>query len=201
MTFRGHLFLLVGPSGSGKTTIIQEICKVREDVRFLPTTTTRPPRPGETDGREYFFVSNEAFDEKLARGDFLEWKKIHGNRYGTSRERLQEAVQAGTLGIMSVDVLGGMEIRKDFPSETTAIFVSPSSLEELKERLMRRADTSDISTRLDRARMEMERASQCDVIITNGEGQLADAVASVLQVIDALALGHPVPRPLGRGKA
>ena len=92
---RGHLFLLIGPSGSGKTTLIRAACGRIPSLRFIPTTTTRPPRPGEQDGREYFFVSPEEFDGLIARSDLLEWQWVHQNRYGTSRSRFAQAIEEG----------------------------------------------------------------------------------------------------------
>src|SRR5579875_2405372 len=93
----GHVFLLIGPSGSGKTTLIQALRRRHPEIGFLPTTTTRPPRPGETDGVEYFFADDAAFDSALAAGDFFEWQPIHGHRYGSSRSRFAAALEDGRL--------------------------------------------------------------------------------------------------------
>jgi guanylate kinase len=194
----GHLFLLIGPSGSGKTTLIAELCRRLPELGFVPTTTTRAARPGERDGREYFFVSNATFDEMLERGDFLEWKRIHGNRYGTSRSRVAEVLEAGRLGIMSVDILGGVEIRGAFPDRSTAIFVRPSSPAELQRRLEARGDTpgEDAAIRLQRAERELAMAGHCDYTVINDDGRLADAVEAILRIIRERAAqgGAPSPR-------
>ena len=182
---RGHIFLLIGPSGSGKTTLIQEVRKVEPAVRFIPTTTTRKPRPGEQHGREYFFASDEEFDALIARGDLLEWQWVHGNRYGTSRQRFEEAIEGGVLGITSIDVLGGIAVKAAFPENSTSIFVRPSSPEELRRRLVARGDTpgEDLERRLERVEMEFGQQSRCDAVVTNDNGQLAAALAQLLDIM------------------
>lgn len=185
MNVRGHLFLLIGPSGSGKTSIIREITARRPSIRFIPTTTTRPPRPGERNGREYFFVTDDEFDQAISRGEFLEWKQIHGYRYGTSRSRLEEAVRSGVIGIMSVDITGGLEIKRFFGSAATTIFVRPRSTEDLLVRLAGRGDSQeDIERRMQRALRELQMADHCDAVVVNEQGRLEEAVEAVLAIID-----------------
>jgi guanylate kinase len=173
---RGHLFLLIGPSGSGKTTLIQEMCRRYPELKFLPTVTTRPPRPHEVNGREYDFVTHEEFDALIRDGALLEWQEIHGNLYGTSRRRLAQAVADGTLGITSVDVLGGVRVKSAFGEDSTAIFVRPSSVAELRERLLRRGSADDIDVRLARVEMELAQAGQSDFTVVNDNGRLDQAV-------------------------
>ncbi len=182
---QGHIFLLIGPSGSGKTTLIQEVRKVVPTVRFIPTTTTRTPRPGELHGREYFFASDEEFDALIARGDLLEWQWVHGNRYGTSRQRFEEAIEGGVLGITSIDVLGGIAVKAAFPEGSTSIFVRPSSPEELRRRLVARGDTpgEDLERRLERVEMEFAQQSRCDAVVTNDNGRLTEALAQLLAIM------------------
>lgn len=185
MDRRGHLFLMIGPSGSGKTTIIREVTARRPDVQFLPTTTTRPPRPGEKHGRDYFFMSEEEFDQAIARGDFLEWQVIHGYRYGTSRSRLDEAIQSGIFGIFAIDIFGGLEVKRIFGPDATTIFVRPHSTEEIRERLVARGDSKDdIETRMRRVEEELQMADKCDVIVYNDNGRFEEAVKTVIQIID-----------------
>lgn len=194
---RGHLFLLIGPSGSGKTTIIREITRRIPEVRFIPTTTTRPPRPGEVDGREYFFVTEEAFDEADRRGEFLEWQRIHGHRYGTSRVRFEEAIRSGVPAITSVDILGGLQVRRAFPDDSTAIFVRPSATAQLKRRLLCRGDDEDdVTTRLARVERELDLANECDYLVINDDGRLEQAVAAVEEIIRA-RLGEGSPPAAG----
>ncbi len=182
---RGHLFLLIGPSGSGKTTLIQEVRKVLPAVRFIPTTTTRRPRPGEQHGREYFFASDEEFDALIARRDLLEWQWVHGNRYGTSRQRFEEAIESGVLGITSIDVLGGISVKEAFPGDSTSIFVRPSSPDELRRRLVARGDTpgEDLERRMERVEMEFAQQSRCDAVVTNDDGHLEAALAQLVTIM------------------
>lgn len=189
---RGHLFLLIGPSGSGKTTLIQQMCERFADLRFLPTTTTRPPREHEVNGREYDFVDPTEFDHLIETGALLEWQEIHGNRYGTSRLRLGGAIEDGIMGITSVDVLGGIHVKEAFPADSTAIFVRPSSVDELRERLMRRtgADASDIDVRLARVAMELAQAGESDYTVINDNGRLAQATDALAEILSRW-LGAP----------
>jgi guanylate kinase len=198
----GHLFLLIGPSGSGKTTLIGEVCGRVPQIRFVPTTTTRRPRPGEQDGREYFFVSDAEFDRLAAEDRFFEWKRIHGNRYGTPKDRITALLEAGGVGIMSVDIAGGLEIHGALPAQSTTVFVRPSSTEELRHRLTARAGSSEaeIDTRLERAERELAMASRCDFVITNDDGQLESAVAALLRIVAKRApqLGDAAELPARR---
>jgi guanylate kinase len=182
---RGHLFLLIGPSGSGKTTLIQEMCRRFDRLRFLPTVTTRPPRPHEVNGREYDFVTHAEFEALTRAGALLEWQEIHGNLYGTSRLRLAEAIDRGVLGITSVDVFGGTRVRAAFPDDSTAIFVRPSSVTELRERLLTRGGAShdDIEVRLARVEMELAQAGQSDYAVVNDNGRLAEAADQLASIL------------------
>lgn len=186
---RGHLFLLIGPSGSGKTTLIREALSRVPALRFIPTTTTRPPRPSEQHGREYFFVSADEFDRLVARGDLLEWQWVHGNRYGTSRLRFAQALEEGILGVTSIDILGGIEVKSAFGEDSTSIFVRPSSLDALRRRLLSRGDTdgTDMDTRLQRAEMELGEAARCDYTLINDDGRLAEAADALCSIIEARA--------------
>ncbi len=185
MPKRGHLFLLIGPSGSGKTTLIHEVRERTPLVRFIPTTTTRAPRPTEENGREYFFVSEAEFDQLIQRGDLLEWQWVHGNRYGTSRRRFADVIAQGLLGITSIDVLGGVAVKTAFPLDSTSIFVRPSSLEELRRRLTARGDTADedMDRRLARAEMEIAQASACDEVLINDDGRLQEAADRLMGIM------------------
>lgn len=185
MQRKGHVFLLIGPSGSGKTTLIHRMCSLDSKIRFLPTTTTRRPRVGEADGREYFFVSDDAFDRLIADGQLLEWQVIHGNRYGTSRTRIAEAIDQGIIGITSIDILGGLAVKQAFPQTSTSVFVRPSSRSELRQRLLRRGDASpeDLRRRLERADMEWNLADRCDFTVVNDGGCLEQALDQLVSIM------------------
>jgi guanylate kinase len=191
---RGHLFLLIGPSGSGKTTLIQELTRRHPYIRFVPTTTTRPPRPGEVHGREYFFASDDEFDATIATGGFFEWKPIHGHRYGTPKDRLLAVIAEGSVGILSVDVLGGMEIKRALADDATTIFVRPPDMAPLKARLLERGTDSaeDIGIRLRRVEEELGYADACDYVLINADGRLEEAVERLEAIVDE------VLRPLRR---
>jgi len=154
-------------------------------VRFIPTTTTRAPRPGEQSGREYYFASDREFDALVEHGDLLEWQWVHGHRYGTSRLRFEQALQEGVLGITSVDVLGGVAVKAAFAEDSTAIFVRPSSPQELRRRLLARGDPpgDDLERRLERVDMELAQAGRCDAVIVNDDGNLDSAVAALLDIV------------------
>ena len=182
----GHLFVLVGPGGSGKTAIISAVLAARPLVHFIPTTTTRTPRPGEQDGYHYCFVSDSEFAAMQARGELLESERIHGNWYGTSRLRIAELLAAGQVGITSLDYRGGTAVRAAFPQQTTTVFVQPGSLDELRARLEARPGSTeaDVRARLARAAEEMAHADQCDHLVVNADGALDVAVCAVLSVMD-----------------
>jgi guanylate kinase len=173
---RGHIFLLVGPSGGGKTTLIR---RVVEDGRlpaftFVPSTTSRAPRPGEADGVDYHFVADAEFGRLLARGDFLEWQRVHGFRYGSSRARLVGAVNDGK-GITSADILGAFKIKAALPALVSTVFVTPSDSNRLRQRIVRRAPLSEaeLTRRLGRVAMEMGLAHACDRLVLNDELDVA----------------------------
>jgi guanylate kinase len=171
----GHIFLLIGPSGSGKTTLIQALRRRHPEIGFLPTTTTRPPRRGERDGVEYYFIDDSTFDRALSAGDFFEWQPIHGHRYGSSRSRFAAALDSGRLGITSLDILGGLAVKAALGDQTTTVFVRPSSLAVLRQRLLGRGDTDgeDLERRLQRAEMELAQAARCDYILVNDDLEAA----------------------------
>ncbi len=199
---QGHVFLLIGPSGSGKTTLIQALRRRHPEIGFLPTTTTRPSRPGETNGVEYFFTDDASFDQGLAAGDFFEWQPIHGHRYGSSRSRLASALQAGHLGITSLDILGGLAVKSALGPQATTVFVRPSSLAVLRERLLSRGDTegADLERRLQRAEMELAQAARCDFILINDDLQAAlDQLARIVAPYLAPCAPGPAPKKRGRG--
>lgn len=199
MADRGHLFLLIGPSGSGKTTLIQEMCGRFTTLRFLPTVTTRRPRPHEVSGREYDFVDRAEFERLVRDGSLLEWQEIHGNWYGTSRLRLAQAIDGGVMGITSVDVFGGTRVRAAFPVDSTAIFVRPSSVAELRERLLTRGDGNrdDIEVRLARVEMELAQAGQSDYTVVNDNGRLPQAADQLADILSRW-LGPPQNAQGGR---
>ena len=182
----GHLFILVGAGGSGKTTLIKAVREAHPEVRFMPTTTTRPPRPGEVNGREYDFVDEAMFDRLRQDRVLLEWAEIHGHTYGTSRKRIEELLESGEVGITSLDYHGAFAVKETFPERSTTIFVHPLSVEDLRARLRTRNDTSiaDIEKRLARAAEEGAQAQNCDYDLLNANGRFEEALSRLLEIME-----------------
>ncbi len=175
---RGRLFVIAGPSGVGKDTLIREAVG-RWPFYLSVSATTRPPRAGEVDGRDYHFISDEEFDAWLEEDRFLEWNRHFDRRYGTPRHVVDERLDAGTDVVLEIDVEGAKQVRQRMP-EAILIFIEPPSLEALEERLTRRGDTRDVRERLARAERELALAPRYDHRIVNDV--LADAVAELLSV-------------------
>lgn len=181
-TPRGTLFVVSSPSGGGKGTIIRHVLDVVENLSYSVSYTTRAPRQGEIDGREYFFVSRETFNEMVAAGEFLEWACVHGNFYGTSKQQIAEKTAAGLDIILEVDVQGAASVRQ-LLMDTVSVFILPPSFAVLKERLCARGtDTAEsLELRLRNAPEELKHYSKFDYVIINDEieravGQLASII-------------------------
>lgn len=165
----GAILVLSGPSGAGKSTIINAASAQIGEYYFSISTTTRPPREGELHGREYFFVSKEAFEEDIKAGNFLEYAQVHGNYYGTSLNPVREALEAGKLVIFDIDVQGHRLVRAKMDDITTSAFITPPTLSELEQRLRARStDNEDvISKRLHNAKEEILAVGEYDFTILN----------------------------------
>jgi guanylate kinase len=169
----GHIFLLVGPSGGGKTTLIRRVLSDGREpaFRFVPSTTSRPPRPGEREGVDYHFAGEEEFDRLIAGNDFLEWQRVHGYRYGSSRSRLLAAVRGGHWGITTADILGAFKIEAALAGLVTTVFVTPSDLDILRQRILDRGPVpeEELERRLGRVAMEMQLAHACSRLVLNDD--------------------------------
>lgn len=174
MSKRGKLFVISGPSGAGKSTVVSHAIEGRQDVCFSTSVTTRSPRPGEVDGREYFFVDRERFDEMVARDELLEHAVYVSNCYGTPRAYVEEKLAGGLNVLLDIEVQGARQVRDKVP-EAVKIFVVPPTLEELRRRLEGRGTESAeaIEGRLARARQEYGEAGFYDYIIVNDKIELA----------------------------
>lgn len=155
---RGRLLIISGPSGSGKTSICGELEKDPR-VRKSISVTTRPPRPQEQEGRDYYFVSKEEFKKRIGRGEFVEYASYSGHLYGTPLEPLKKAMEEGVIYLLEIDVQGTQQILKKFP-EAISIFVLPPHEEELEVRIKGRNLQPDLQGRLAIAREEVKLASQ-----------------------------------------
>ena len=179
-TTRALLIVVSAPSGAGKTTLCERLLAEHAEIDYSISCTTRPPRGDEQDGRDYFFLSEEAFAARVAEGDFLEHAMVHGHRYGTLRETVHNAIGAGRSVLMDIDVEGGGQVRKAAADATNGdllkaafvdIFVEPPSMEELEQRLRARAEDSeqDMCRRLRNAQTEMSRREEYRYRIVNDD--------------------------------
>ena len=164
----GFLFVITAPSGAGKTSLIDALLKEERGLRLSISYTTRPPRPGEVNGREYHFVDNPTFDAMLAAGEFLEHAEVHGNRYGTSRTVVRDLLAGGDDLILEIDWQGARQVRRAFP-DCIGIFILPPSIEELERRMRGRAQDSEavMGLRLANAREELRHADEFEYAIIN----------------------------------
>ena len=184
VTSRGTLFVVSSPSGGGKGTIIRHVLEVVENLSYSVSYTTRAPRLGEVNGREYFFVSREIFDEMVAAGEFLEWACVHGNFYGTAKRQIAEETAAGLDIILEVDVQGAASVRQ-LLMDSVSIFILPPSPEVLRQRLLARGTDSpeELEIRLRNAPEELKQYSAFDYVIINDE--IKKAVHQLASIIYA----------------
>jgi guanylate kinase len=165
---RGILVVISSPSGAGKTTLARMLAESQKLV-FSVSYTTRAPRPGEREGVDYKFVSEDEFTRMVDQQEFAEWAVVHGNRYGTAIHAVNRALEDGTDYLFDIDWQGGRQIRQQWPHESVLIFILPPSIAELERRLRRRATDSPeaISRRLAIAKRELEHYGEYDYLIVN----------------------------------
>ena len=177
----GNLIVISGPSGAGKSTVVNKAIAGRSDVCFSVSATTRKPRPGEVNGREYFFVEPDDFTKMVDEGKLLEHAEYVSNSYGTPRDYVEEKLAEGLNVILDIEVQGAAQVNEKMP-DAVKVFIIPPSLEELERRLvLRNTDTARaIEARLIRARQEYALADFYDYIIINDD---ADAAAAELAAI------------------
>ena len=181
MQEKGKLIVISGPSGAGKSTVVFKAIEGREDVCFSTSVTTRKPRPGEVDGREYFFVDPDRFKEMVENDELLEHAEYVANSYGTPRAYVEDKLEAGLNVLLDIEVQGARQIHEKMP-DAVKIFIIPPSLEELEKRLKGRGTDTEraIEARLIRARQEYQEADFYDYLIINDN---ADKAAKELSAI------------------
>jgi len=183
---RGAVLVLSGPSGAGKSSLINKIIDEIGDCYFSISTTTRPMRPGEREGVDYHFVSEEEFKKGIERDEFLEYALVHGNYYGTSLKPVKEALAQGKLVIFDIDVQGNVSVNSRLGDITTSVFIVPPSLSELERRLRARGTDSEevIQQRIENAKKEIQRVSEYDFLLINDD---LDTAAEQLKLIAKVA--------------
>jgi guanylate kinase len=182
---RGRLIVLAGPSGVGKGAIVARLLAAVPDLELSISATTRGPRPREDEGRHYYFVDREQFDEMIETSGFLEWADIFGERYGTPKEPVARALAEGRDVLVEIDVQGARQVKAAEPG-AYMVFVTPPSLQELERRLRTRGTETDaqISRRLAKASDELAAEPEFDVTVVNDD--LETAAREVVQIVDRL---------------
>jgi guanylate kinase len=192
------VFIISAPSGSGKSTLVNEILKIVPGLEFSISYTTRPPRGSEQNGREYFFVSREQFEEMLRTGEFLEHANVFGNYYGTARRFLRDAEEHGNDLLLDIDVQGAEQIKQKLP-EAISIFVLPPDRPTLEKRLRSRSldEEQVIQRRLVTATREIENYSKYDYILVND--RLEESIEALKSVLLAERQKHSSTQRSGDG--
>jgi guanylate kinase len=179
---RGKLVIISGPSGAGKGTLVSGLADRVPGLWVSVSATTREARPGESHGREYLFMSPDGFASHVEAGGFLEHAEVHGNRYGTLREPVEERIARGEQVILEIDVQGAFQVKETMP-EATLVFVLAPSMEELRRRIESRGSESadEVETRLDTAEDELELVGEYDYVIINDDVRRAtDELAALI---------------------
>ena len=181
---QGVLLVLSGPSGAGKGTICQKLRENRNDLSYSVSATTRAPRKGEVDGKDYFFLTIDRFKEMIANDEMLEYAEIYGNYYGTPRSYVMNILDQGRDVVLEIDPQGALQIKKRFP-DAVFVFIVPPSLDELTKRIYKRGTDSEevIKRRLSAATSELAYASKYDYILVDDE--VEEASKAVSSIIDA----------------
>ncbi|HQD84250.1 MAG TPA: guanylate kinase [Quisquiliibacterium sp.] len=186
----GSLFVVVAPSGAGKTSLVRALMAQRPDIELSVSFTTRAPRPGEVDGRDYVFVGRDDFERRRDAGEFLEWAHVHGNYYATSRPWIAGRIAQGRDILLEIDCQGADQVLRLFP-DAVRIFIAPPSLAVLRERLVARGQDAPevIEGRLAAARGELAEAPKYQYVIINQD--FAVALSQLVAIFDCARLRFP----------
>ncbi|MGI5920286.1 MAG: guanylate kinase [Syntrophomonadaceae bacterium] len=185
MTRKGILFVISGPSGVGKGTIKDAVLERIKDIRLSISVTTRAPRQGEINGREYFFIDHKEFQDLIDKDQLLEWANVYSNRYGTPRSFVMENLEKGQDVLLEIDIQGALQVKRSMP-EGVFIFIAPPSIEELQARLYGRNKDSkeSILERLAAYQQEMEHMKYYDYVVVN------DVVATAADQVEAIIIAE-----------
>ena len=190
LPYAGNIFMVVAPSGAGKSTLVNALLARDARIALSVSFTTRPPRPGDVDGREYHFVAVDEFQRRRAAGEFLESAEVHGNLYATSKTWIEEQVRAGTDVLLEIDWQGARQVKRLFPP-AVGIFILPPSIDALEARLHKRGQDSAsvITRRLLAAGSEIAHAPDFDYVIVNEVFE--SALAALTAIVAATRLRYP----------
>jgi len=179
---RGLLIVISGPSGSGKTTICRNLIKMSRPAVFSISATTRPPRPGEKDGQDYYFLTEQQFRSKIRKGELLEWATVYEHHYGTPKKPVLDNLRRGVNVLLDIDMQGALQVKEKFPG-ALLIFILPPSLKVMKQRLLDRHQDSmaSINLRLQKFKDELKYIPRYDHLVVNDN--LARAMKNVQKII------------------
>ena len=182
---KGKLFAVSGPSGVGKNTVLNRVIQLRENVQYSVSATSRAMRPGEIDGKSYYFVTREAFEKMIAGGELLEHAEYVGNYYGTPVKPIRAAMDAGIDVVMDVDVVGALNIKERLP-ETVLVFLTAPSMQEIRRRLQSRGDVDPqaLEGRMERAKWECEQAERYEYLVVNDTVEHAAAELNAIMTAE-----------------
>lgn len=194
---RGKLIVVSAPSGAGKTTIVKTMMAKYPSMLFSVSATTRPQRSGETNGKDYFFLTKEEFERRMQAGELVEWEEIYGNYYGTLKSEVERALQNGRIMMFDIDVKGGLSIQRHYPDDSVLIFIKPPSVEALQRRLLDRKteDEATVARRMTRVPMELELGKQFQYQVVNDNLQtaLADVETIITTHTNIVSIHSPSP--------
>jgi len=181
---RGLLVIVSAPSGAGKDAVLDELVNEVDDAVVYVTATSRPPRPGEVNGKQYYFYSPQKFREEIEEGNFLEWSMVHGDFKGVRRDALADTLHEHKIVLIKPDPQGMRKIKAILP-EALTIFIQPPPLDTLRRRLVDRGTESpeSLELRLRNAEIEMAAAPEYDHVVVNEEGRLAETVREVAEIV------------------
>jgi guanylate kinase len=183
--FQGKAVIISAPSGAGKTTLVNKLLKAKLPLLFSISACSRLPRDGEEDEKDYYFLSNEKFKEKIKAEDFIEWEEVYeGNFYGTLKKEIQRIWQEKKHVVFDVDVIGGVSLKEYFKENSISIFIKPPSMKVLSERLKKRNtdDRKSIVNRLEKSYEEMKSIEKFDKVIVNDE--LSIATKNIIETVE-----------------
>lgn len=182
---RGLSFVLSSPSGAGKTTISRKMMEIDSELAMSTSYTTRPPRPAEENGKDYFFIEKETFKDMISNNEFIEYAEVFGHFYGTPRKFVEQSLEQGKDVLFDIDWQGTQQLAEKIPDDLVSVFILPPSMSELEKRLKQRAQDSDdvVQKRMKKASREISHWDEYDYVIINNS--LEEATKEVRKILEA----------------